>query len=56
MIDREEWIMERAEELALDKHDTEYENLPRDLQLVMDSMAEREYVQRIMEPAWWEGL
>lgn len=38
-----EWIMNRADEIALDKHDTEYEYLPEDLKRVMVSIAERDY-------------
>ncbi len=55
-MDREEWIMNRAEGLALDKHDTEYENLPEDLKRVMIAMAERDHAERFVRPPWWEGL
>ena len=42
-----EWIINRANELALDKHDTEYEYLPKSLQEVCFHMAEQDYNDRM---------
>ncbi len=43
MTDYKEWIMNRAEELALDKYDIEYEYLPSNLREVVFFMAQRQY-------------
>jgi len=45
-MDYQEWIQNRAEELALEHYDTEYEYLPSNLQEAMFSMAERSYRER----------
>jgi len=42
-MDYQEWIQNRAEELALEHYDKEYEYLPSNLQEVVFSIAEREY-------------
>ena len=42
-MDYQEWIQNRAEELALEHYDKEYEYLPSNLQEVVFSITEREY-------------
>jgi len=42
-MDYQEWIQNRAEELAIEHYDMEYEYLPSNLQKKMFSMAERDY-------------
>ena len=39
----QEWIQDRAEQLALEHYEMEYEYLPSNLQEVMFAIAERNY-------------
>ena len=43
MRDYHQWVQDRAEELALEYHDIEYESLPSNLQENMWAMATRDY-------------
>ena len=42
-MDYQEWIQNRAEELAIKYHDIEYEYLPSNLQEALFHKAERDY-------------